>query len=518
MNLFKNFKEDLPASIVVLFVAIPLCLGIALASGAPLLSGIIAGVIGGIIVGSLSGSALGVSGPAAGLAVIVLNSITELGSFQTFLLAVVIAGIIQVILGLIKAGTVGYFFPSAVIKGMLTGIGIVIFLKQIPHAFGYDRDYEGDLTFFQADGHNTLSELFYMFDRITLNAILVSLSALILILVWDNVLAKKHRFFTLLQGPIMAVLFGVLYQLLTTNYFPSLAFTSMHLVNVPITSDFDDFMGLFMLADFGQLFNPKVYVVAITIAIVASLETLLSVEATDKLDPHKRVTPTNRELIAQGTGNILSGLIGGLPITQVIVRSSANVQSGGQTKLSAILHGVLLFIVVISIPGILNHIPLSVLASILILIGYKLAKPSLFIHMFRQGYAQFVPFMVTVAGLVFTDLLTGISLGLAVGVLIILRRNYRNSHFLHLEDRVSGDNRHKVKINLSEEVTFLNKAAILTELNNLKPKSTVTIDMSNSRSIDYDVLEIIDNFTKTAHERAIEVKLIGRGELATFDY
>ncbi|MCB0495170.1 MAG: SulP family inorganic anion transporter [Cyclobacteriaceae bacterium] len=518
MNLFNNFKKDLPASIVVLFVAIPLCLGIALASGAPLLSGIIAGIIGGVLVGSLSGSSLGVSGPAAGLAVIVLNSITELGGFETFLLSVVIAGVIQIILGVVKAGVIGYYFPSAVIKGMLTGIGIVIIFKQIPHAFGYDADFEGEFSFLQPDGHTTFSELYYMLDRITPSAILIAALGLVIILVWDNILSKKHTFFKLLQGPIVAVVAGIFYQVLMKNYWPSMALGNQHLVNVPVSGSFSDFLNLFTLPDFSQILNPQVYVVGITIAVVASLETLLSVEATDKLDPHKRVTPTNQELKAQGIGNVVSGLIGGLPITQVIVRSSANVQSGGQTKLSTILHGILLVLVVVIIPKVLNMIPLAVLASILIVVGFKLAKPSLFINMYKLGKDQFYPFVLTVIVLVFTDLLTGIGVGLLIGVIIILRRNFKNSHFLHLEDKLEQDKHHKIRITLSEEVTFLNKAAILKELNDIKPDSEVTIDMSKSFSIDYDVLEIIDNFTQVAEEKNIKVTLIGRGEEVTADY
>lgn len=518
MDLFKNFNKDFPASIVVLFVALPLCLGIALASGAPLLSGIIAGVIGGIVVGSLSGSSLGVSGPAAGLAVIVLNSITSLGGFEIFLLSVVVAGIIQIILGLVKAGVIGYYFPSSVIKGMLTGIGLVIIFKQIPHAFGYDADFEGEYSFFQPDGHTTFSELYYMLDLITPSALLIAAISMFIILFWDNILAKKHSLFKLLQGPIVAVVVGIVYQILATKFWPSLVLSKSHLVAVPISGSVSDFLNLFTLPDFTQILNPDVYVVAITIAVVASLETLLSVEATDKLDPHKRVTPTNRELLAQGTGNVISGLIGGLPITQVIVRSSANVQSGGQSKLSAILHGILLFVLVIAIPSVLNLIPLAVLASVLIVVGYKLAKPALFINMYKLGKDQFYPFILTVLVLVFTDLLTGIGVGLLIGIIIILRRNYKNSHFLHMEDKLASDEHHKIRITLSEEVTFLNKAAILKELNNIKSDSEVVIDMSKSFSIDYDVLEIIDNFTNIAEEKNINVSLIGRGEVATADY
>lgn len=518
MNL-KTLKNDLPASIVVLFVAIPLCLGIALASGAPLASGLIAGVIGGIVVGSLSGSSLGVSGPAAGLAVIVLNSIEQLGSFEAFVLAVVIGGIIQVILGFIKAGVIGYYFPSSVVKGMLAGIGIVITLKQIPHAFGYDADYEGDLSFIQADGQNTFSEVFYMIDYITPAAVLLSILSFIIMFFWQDIVAKKSKILSYIPGSIMAVVFGILYQLVTVKYWPDFALNSNHLVNVTVVSSFDEFLGFFTLPDFSQITNPEVYIVGITIAVVASLETLLSVEATDKLDPHKRVTPTNRELIAQGIGNIVSGLIGGLPVTQVIVRSSANVQSGGQTKLSTILHGILLMIVVVTIPNILNMVPLAVLAVILLVVGYKLANPSLFKHMYSQGKDQFVPFIITVLGLVFTDLLTGIGLGLVVGIFILLLRNYRNSHFLHMQDKVDADDHHKIQMRLSEEVSFLNKAAILKALNTIPEDSEVTIDMSKSYSVDYDVLEIIDNFKNTAFEKNINVNLIGRNERdLTADY
>lgn len=516
---FKTFNKDFPASIVVLFVAIPLCLGIALASGAPLTAGLIAGIVGGIVVGSMSGSSLGVSGPAAGLAVIVLNSIEELNSFEAFLLVVVFAGLIQILLGVLKAGVIGYYFPSSVIKGMLAGIGIVITLKQIPHAFGYDADYEGDLNFFQADGQNTFSELFNMFDYITPAALLLSVLSFVVIMLWDKKLKNLLGAFKMIPASIVAVALGIGYQVLTTNIWPDFAISSEHLVNVSIVSSFDDFKNFFTLPDFSQITNPKIYVMAITIAVVASLETLLSVEATDKLDPHKRVTPTNRELIAQGTGNIVSGLIGGLPITQVIVRSSANVQSGGQTKLSAIMHDILLFAMVMAFPGVLNMVPLAVLAVILIIVGYKLANPQLFKFMYRQGKDQFIPFIVTVLALVFTDLLTGIGLGLIVGLFIVLIRNYRNSHFMHMQDKTDAKDHHEVSIRLSEEVTFLNKAAILKSLNKIPEDSDVTIDMSKSFIVDYDVLEIIDNFVKTAPERNIRVNLIGReNQVATLDY
>jgi len=515
-GLFANIKQDLPASIVVLFVAIPLCLGIALASGASLFSGLIAGIVGGIVVGSLSNSSLGVSGPAAGLAVIVLNSIQSLGAFEIFLVAVVIAGAIQILMGFLKGGVIAYYFPSAVIKGMLAGIGIIIFLKQIPHAFGYDADYEGDLSFWQKDGENTFTELFKMLDHISPGALIVSVISLLILLTWDNILAKKHKVFQLIQGPIVAVVFGVFYNILASTYFPAYAINASHLVSVPVADSLSGFASLFAFPDFSHALSSDVWVVALTIAIVASLETLLSVEATDKLDPFKRTTNTNRELMAQGTGNMISGLLGGLPITQVIVRSSANIQSGGRTKLSAIMHGIFLLLCVFSIPFILNMIPLAVLASVLFVVGYKLAKPSLFKQMYQLGMSQFLPFIITILGIVFTDLLKGIGIGLTVGILMILRNSIKNSHFLHKKEEDNGY--HKVKMTLAEEVTFLNKGAILKELNSLPRETQLTIDMSKSAHIDYDVLEIIDNYKNTAESKGVTVVLINRGEEQTADY
>ena len=516
-GLFSNLKQDLPASIVVFFVAVPLCLGIALASGAPLFSGLISGIVGGIIVGALSNSSLGVSGPAAGLAVIVLTSIQSLGVFEVFLVAVVLAGILQIVMGLLKGGVIGYYFPSSVIKGMLTGIGIIIILKQIPHALGYDADYEGDLTFQQADGENTFSELINMLDYISPGAVIVSIISLIVLLTWDLFLSKKYKVFKLIQGPLVAVAAGIGYQLLSTSYFPEYSIQNKHLVSVPVADSFNGFINQFTFPDFSAIQNSQVWVIAITIAVVASLETLLSVEATDKLDPNKQVTNTNRELLAQGVGNIISGLIGGLPVTQVIVRSSANIQSGGKTKLSAILHGLFLLVCVGLIPFVLNMIPLAVLACILFVVGFKLAKPILFKQMYKLGWSQFLPFLVTILGIVFTDLLKGISMGVIVGLVILLRNSFKNSHFLHRE--VLKDNGERiVKMTLAEEVTFINKGAILKSMNKVQEGTQLTIDMSKSTSIDYDVLEIIDNFKSTSVEKGITVKLINRGELQTADY
>ncbi|WP_047247048.1 SulP family inorganic anion transporter [Maribacter thermophilus] len=505
--MFKYIKNDIPSSIVVFFVALPLCLGIALASGAPLFSGLIAGIVGGIVVGALSGSKIGVSGPAAGLAAIVLTAIGALGGYQNFLVAVVLGGIIQLIFGFLKAGVIGYYFPSSVIKGMLTGIGIIIILKQIPHFFGYDPDPEGDWAFFQVDGENTFSEILNTINNISPGATLIALIGLSILLLWDKVLSKKGKIFQLVQGPLVAVAVGIIYYVLTKDN-EVLGISQEHLVSVPVPEDAASFFGQFSFPNFAAISNPQVWVTAFTIALVASLETLLCVEATDKIDPHKNVTPTNRELLAQGTGNIISGMIGGLPITQVIVRSSANIQSGGRTKLSAIIHGFLLLISVVLIPRLLNLIPLSVLAAILFIVGYKLAKPALFKKMYKLGWKQSVPFFVTVAGIIFTDLLVGISLGLAVGIVVILLKSYQNSHFLHIEDNSNG--KHKIKMTLAEEVTFFNKGAILKELENLPRNTYLELDILKTRYLDYDIIEILEDFAFKAKERNIDIKLLSK--------
>ena len=388
---------------------------------------------------------------------------------------------------------------------MLTGIGIIIILKQIPHFFGYDADPEGDFAFFQVDGENTFSEILKTLNNISLGSTIIGLVGLGILLLWSNVLSKKGKIFQLIQGPLVAVVLGIIYFVVTgddTKY----GISSEHLVSVPVPSDMDYFLGQFSFPNFGVIGNPEIWVTAFTIALVASLETLLCVEATDKLDPHKNVTPTNRELLAQGTGNVISGLIGGLPITQVIVRSSANIQSGGRTKLSAIVHGFFLLISIILIPTLLNKIPLSVLAAILFIVGFKLAKPSLFKQMWKLGWKQFVPFLVTVLGIVFTDLLKGIGMGLAVGIVIILIKSFQNSHFLHKEGEDIDDG--KIKMTLAEEVTFFNKGAILKELDNLPKDSLLELDVRQTKYLDNDIIEILEDFSIKARERNITIKLI----------
>ena len=500
---FKNLKSDFPASIVVFFVALPLCLGIALASGAPLLSGLITGVIGGVVVGSLSGSNLGVSGPAAGLAAIVASSITELGSFEVFLVAVVLAGIIQILFGIFRLGIIGYFFPNSVILGMLSGIGIIIILKQIPHLFGYDSEPMGADEFIEATGENTFSAISHILSNISLGSVIIGFLGLALIVFWDTILSKKSKICRVIQGSIVAVLLGTITKLIFDNY-SGLAVKDMHLVIIPVANNLNDLMGFLTFPDFSAITNPKVLTIAFTIALIASLETLLSVEATDKLDPDKNVTPTNRELFAQGTGNILSGLIGGLPLTQVIVRSSANIQSNAKSKLSAIIHGLLLLLAVLALPKILNHIPLSVLAAVLIVVGYKLAKPSLFKKMWGKGWTQFVPFVATIVVIVAKDLLWGISVGLFIGVIVIMVKSYQNSLFLNID----STNDKLVKMTLAEEVTFLNKGAIAKQLGILPNDITLELDVRNSKYIDSDILDVLEDFVVQAKNKNITVQLL----------
>lgn len=495
--LAKNLKKDLPASIVVFLVALPLCLGIALASGAPLFAGILTGIIGGIVVSSVSGSQLSVSGPAAGLTVIVLGAIGQLGSYQAFILAVVLAGVFQLIFGLLKAGTIANYFPSSVIEGMLAGIGIILILKQIPHAVGYDSDYQGNESFFQLNHENTISALISAQSMITYSAVIISSLSLLILIFWP-----KFKKLSNIPAPLVVVVLGVILAEIfkTTN----LALSAKQMVKIPVVGSFDEFLGLFMTPDFSRISDGQVWVVAATIAVVASLETLLCLEAVDKIDPIKRVSPTNRELLAQGIGNITSGMLGGLPMTSVIVRSSANVNSGARTKMSAIFHGGWLLLSLLLIPMLINKIPLSCLAAILLFTGYKLAKFGLFSRMWRKGRDQFIPFVITVLGVCFTDLLTGVAIGMVIGVLFILRTNLRNPYFFAFEK--NGDSK-IIRVRLAEEVSFLNKGAIQYTLTHLPKDSSVIIDGSQARYIDPDVLEIIHNFKENAHTKGILVNL-----------
>lgn len=513
-NIFKTWKQDLPASLVVFLVALPLCLGVALASTkeAPnLFSGIIAGVIGGVVVGSISGSRLGVSGPAAGLITIVASAITTIGSFEGFLVAVVLSGIIQVLAGFLKAGILGNYFPSSVIKGMLAAIGLTLILKEIPHAVGYDKDFMGDESFAQLDGHNTFSEILIALNKISPGAVVISIASILILILFDKPFMKRFSLFKILPGALFVVSLGIITNLMYKWFYPSLYLAGEHLVQLPVTKSSSDFLSLFSFPDFSFLKNPNVYITALTIALVGSLETLLSVEATDKLDPEKNLTPTNRELKAQGIGNIITGLLGGLPITQVIVRSSANIDSGGKSKLSTILHGVLLFASVLFLAPLLNQIPLASLGAILLMVGYKLSKISLYSQMYKLGWDQFIPFIVTIVSILFTDLLIGIFIGIGVSIFFILKRNYKNNYKKVIDLSTQPKT---VKLVLSEEVTFLNKGSIIECFFELEQNTKLIIDGSRSKEIDYDVLELIQEFKiHGSKERNIIVETINIPEV-----
>ena len=478
----KYLKDDLPAGLVVFLVALPLCLGIALASGAPLFAGIISGIVGGIVVAFLSGSALSVSGPAAGLTVIVLNGITELGSYETFLFAVVLAGMIQIALGYLKAGVIGYYFPSSVIKGMLAAIGIILILKQAPVAIGYIKD----------------AGIQYQ-----IGSIIIALISISIILIWDLPGLKKFTFFKFIPGALIAVILGVILNKAFAMYKPEWVLDASQLVKLPKAENVNEFVNQFTLPDFTQFSNYKVYVLAVTIAIIASLESLLSTEAADKLDPFKRITPTNKELKAQGVGNIISGLIGGLPMTAVIVRTSANVNAGGKTKLSTIVHGILLLVSVAFFASYLNQIPLPCLAAVLLVVGYKLAKVSLFKEMYKLGWEQFVPFIVTIIAIQFSDLLKGITLGMLVAIFYILRTNYRRDYKFHQDAKAEGG---QITITLSEHVTFINKGSIALKLSNIEQDARVVIEGKDAHFIDLDVLEILYDFKENASRKNIQVE------------
>lgn len=498
---FSTIKQDLPAGLVVFLVALPLCLGIALASGAPLFSGLIAGIVGGLVVALFSGSHLAVSGPAAGLTVIVLNAITEIGSYQGFLLAVVIAGVLQLILGFAKAGTIGKYFPSSVIKGMLAAIGIILIIKQIPHALGYDADYNGDFQFVQSDSENSFTALFTAVNKINVGAAIISLVSLVILLLWDKLKSTKIG---IIPAPLIVVLVGIGLNMIFESAHQIFVLRDEHLVTVPVANSLREFFTFFTLPDFSYINQPAVYKAAITLAIIASIETLLSIEAIDKIDPYKRDTPSNRELKAQGIGNMVSGFIGGLPLTAVIVRGAANVNAGAQSKMSAVIHGLFLLLSAIFIPNIINLIPYASLAAILLVTGYKLTNVSLYRSMLKVGANQFIPFIVTIVAIVFTDLLLGISIGLAIGVFYVLKNNMQNTYSNNIKSRKENEPIHIV---LSEEVSFLNKASILKTLDELPEDSHVIIDGSRSRYIDYDVLEVINDFKDTAKLRNIKFEL-----------
>lgn len=498
----SNLKYDLKSSLVVFLVALPLCLGIAVASGAPPMSGLIAGIIGGIVIGSFSGSNVSVSGPAAGLTVIVLDSISTMGTLELFLGTLVAAGLIQVALGLMKAGVIGYYFPHAVIKGMLTAIGLILILKQIPHALGYDVDLMGDEAFLQADNHNTFSEIWYAFNYLSPGAIPIVLIAMGILILFERPKVKNHKIFGVVPGALWAVISGILINYAYGFWKPEWQLGGEHLVSIPTLDNLGEIGNLLTFPDFSMITESSYWIVAITIAVIGSLETLLSIDAADKLDPMKRTTPPSRELFAQGIGNTVSGLVGGLPITAVIVRSSANIASGAKTKLSAILHGVLLLILVVSIPNILNKIPLSCLAAVLFLVGYKLAKPSIFISSFKNGMDQFIPFIVTVIAILFTDLLVGIGVGMAFGLFFVVKTNFQRSVQV---TELKGN----YLVMLQKDVSFLNKAPLMKSLSLIPRGSKVVINASKARFIDHDIQEQLNDFIESSSDRGIEVSIEG---------
>jgi len=497
-----NLQHDIPASIVVFLVALPLCLGIALASGAPLFSGVIAGIIGGIVVSLASGSHLSVSGPAAGLTVIVLNAIETLGNFSAFLLSLVIAGGFQLVLGFLKAGVIGAFFPVSVIKGMLAAIGLILIIKQIPHATGYDVDFEGDESYMEQTAESSMFEMIDALEGITPGAAVISGVALLILIAWDSQLFKRMSVLQLVPGPLVAVVWGIAYNGWAMHYAPGWSINQKHLVTLPELGSAANFVNQLQLPDFSYLTNPKIYSIAVTLAVIASLETLLSVEAVDKLDPHKRIAPTNRELKAQGLGNILSGMIGGLPITAVIVRSSANINAGGQTRLSSFFHGIFLLSSVVFLAEFLNTIPLACLAAILLQTGYKLAKPKLFVEFFHRGWNQFLPFAMTVIAILITDLLQGIAIGMAIGIFFVLRANFHEAMTL----TVHGPH---CLLRLHKDVSFLNKALLRRHLSAIPDGAELIIDGTKAIFIDQDILETISDFLLAAPDRGIEVEIQG---------
>lgn len=496
----KNFGADLPASVVVFLVALPLCLGIALASNAPLFSGIIAGIVGGIIIGSLSGSQLSVSGPAAGLTAIVAAAIFKLPSFETFLLAVVICGALQLVLGFIKAGVIGDYVPNCVIKGMLAAIGLILILKQFPHLIGYDSNFEGDESFNQANNENTFSGLLNALNYITPVAVLIGVIGLAFQFLWEKFTSKQKGFIRLIPAPLIVVMIGIgINEFFKTNG-AEYAIDPQHMVTIPIAHSTNEFFSFFTSPDFSGIWNKQVWIAGVTLALVASLETLLSIEAIDDLDPYQRVTNKERELKAQGIGNMVSGLIGGLPLTSVIVRSSANVNAGAKSKASAITHGILLLACVALIPGLLNLIPKSALAAVLIFTGYKLAKPSLFKAYYKKGWDQFLPFVITIGAILLTDLLIGVLIGIGVGLFFIVRSNFKTAVMI-----VHDHNKYLFR--LRKDVSFLNKPIIKNKLEDVPENSSVLIDATRADFIDKDIVEVIEDFMIHAPLKNIRVEV-----------
>ncbi|TAE23577.1 MAG: SulP family inorganic anion transporter [Candidatus Kapaibacterium sp.] len=498
----RNLQSDLPAGLVVFLVALPLCLGIALASGAPLIGGVISGIIGGIVVAFVSGSELSVSGPAAGLTVIVAAAITSLGSYQNFLTAVVLSGALQLVFSIMRAGILGDYVPSSVIRGMLSAIGVVIILKQIPHALGRDTDFEGDFSFLEPSGHtNTITEIMRSVASANPEALIITGLSLAILLLWERPRVQSIRVLKMIPAPLLVVVLGIVlnesFRAVFSNFY--LRAEDGHLVQLPLVQNPRLLLAQLHFPNFAALLEPAVYTTALTLAIVASLETLLSLEAVDKLDPYKRISDANKELRAQGIGNIISGMLGGLPMTSVIVRSSANVYAGGRTRMAAVFHGVLLLVSVVFLASVLNLIPLASLASILIVVGYKLTPPKLYRQMYAAGREQFFPFIVTVVAIVFTDLLTGIAIGLCLGMFFVIRSNHQLAVTL-----VNIDNYYLLRF--TKDMTFINKNELKAKLRRIPSDTYLLIDGSKARFIDADIYGTIAEFAEAASFKNIQIE------------
>lgn len=506
-----RLKSDIFSSLVVFLVALPLCMGIALASGGTVIQGILSGVIGGLVIGFFSGSHTSVSGPAAGLITIVDGAIRDLGSMEVFATALFVAGLMQLVFGLLRGGILADFIPVSVIKGMLAAIGITLILKQLPHMVGYDADAFGEMEFSQLDGHNTFSELYYMLGSITPLAVLISLLGLAIQIAWERPSIKQSSWLSILPAPLLAVVIGVLVNevaklcdntLDVTAFSGTWAIQGEHMVNVPqLLSDSGSIGRFWVSPDWSALNRIEVYQVALVLAIIASIESLLSIEAGDKLDPHKRVSPPNKELFAQGVGNTLAGLLGALPVTAVIVRTSANISSGAATKKSAIFHAIWLLAFVVFAPDLINRIPLAALASVLIFVGYKLARPSLVQAQYQKGQSAFLPFVITIVAILLTDLLIGILIGLGVGFFFVLKTNYQKSFTKKLDGK-------KVHFVFGQQATFINKAALKSSLNEVDDHSHIELDFSQCHFVDADIVDIIVDFAAAAKERGITIQLI----------
>ncbi|MBL0047585.1 MAG: SulP family inorganic anion transporter [Bacteroidetes bacterium] len=491
-------KHDLPAGLSVFLVALPLCLGIALASGAPLNAGLLSGIIGGVVVSLISKSQLAVSGPAAGLTTLVGASIISLGDFRIFLLAVMIAGAFQVLLGVLKLGAIANYFPSAVIKGMLAAIGIILISKQIPLALGYDQPDFWTSGFMQLFYSKNFLGNFRDFNHhITRGAIFITVFSLLILIALQQTFAKKLK---VIPAPLLVVLIGIFANFFFTHALSSYSLRQTQLVNIPA-----NIFGTISFPDFSKIFSSiEIWKDGIIIGMLATLETLLCIEAVDKLDKRNRITPMNRELIAQGVGNISCGLLGAIPVTAVVVRGAANVDAGAKTKMSAFTHGLFLLLAVLLIPSFLNKIPYASLASILLVTGYNLTKPKLYKNMLSLGWKQFLPFLITIVVILTTDLLIGVSIGLLISLYFIVQNNFK------AEYKITKSMNHETEffeIKLNSNVSFLNKVNLRKALDSIPEYSVLSIDGSACNFIDYDILEIISEFQNKAHDRHIELHL-----------